>query len=280
VNACSLSSRDQEPGKGRFVFATDFHFENSWRIPEAGLKFAAAINNLAPDLVICGGDLISEGIHISQSDYLKRYRVFETFLTNLGAPTVLIPGNHDLSRDESGISFSQFTSLSSRKKTFSALNFLGFKLIFLDSVFPDNSPQGYRGEISKEQLLWLSRLANEADRTQPVIVFSHIPFLKEHSLGIFSDINKVPPTHFVSNWQEVLQVLSDFNIHSLIQGHTHLNEKLLASGIPSVTSGAVCGQWWCGDFLGSEEGFLVGDIAGKELRLNYKPVRIDVDKPC
>ena len=278
--ACSASSPKRSSQDGRIVFATDFHFEDSWNIPRAARKLSQAIRNLNPDLVICGGDLISEGLYINNSEYLRRYRVFQSFLTSLGAPVVLMPGNHDLSKVSGIASFKTFSTLSARSLPYSALQVMGYNLIFLDSVMPENSQRGYRGEISKEQLAWLQTLTKKMDKATPVILFSHIPFLREHSAEIFSSVEKVPITHYVNNWREVTSILSAFNIHSIVQGHTHLHRELSLDGIRSITSGAVCGKWWCGDFKGSSEGFLVADIKNGTVDYKYQEIELASGKPC
>ena len=45
----------------RFAFFTDVHARVEWQTPEAMAMAARAINARAPDLVIAGGDLITEG---------------------------------------------------------------------------------------------------------------------------------------------------------------------------------------------------------------------------
>ncbi len=278
--SCSATSSKLSSPSGRIVFATDFHFENSWNIPRAARKLSQAIRNLSPNLVICGGDLISEGLLITNSEYLRRYQVFQSFLTSLGAPVVLMPGNHDISRGSASGSFKTFSALSGRALPYSALQVMSYNLIFLNSVVPEDSQQGYRGEVSEEQITWLKTLAKSMDKNFPIILFSHIPFLKEHSTEIFSSVEKVPRTHFVNNWREIISALDDFNIHSIVQGHTHLHRELSIEGILSITSGAVCGKWWCGEFNGSSEGFLVADIKNGLVDYSYQEVELAAGKPC
>ena len=45
----------------RLVFFTDVHARTEWETPIAMAKAAAAINALRPDLVIGGGDYITDG---------------------------------------------------------------------------------------------------------------------------------------------------------------------------------------------------------------------------
>jgi len=56
----------------------------------------------------------------------------------------------------------------------------------------------------------------------------------------------------------------------LLQGHTHVNEIVTWKGVPYITSGAVCGNWWHGTHLGTPEGFTVVTVANGKLTTRYE----------
>jgi hypothetical protein len=56
----------------------------------------------------------------------------------------------------------------------------------------------------------------------------------------------------------------------VLQGHTHVNETVVWKGVPYITSGAVCGNWWHGTHLGTPEGFTVVTVANGKLSTRYE----------
>jgi hypothetical protein len=52
----------------RLVFFTDIHARTEWETPQAMARAAKAINACKPDLVIAGGDLITDGFQSSAGD--------------------------------------------------------------------------------------------------------------------------------------------------------------------------------------------------------------------
>ena len=87
-----------------------------------------------------------------------------------------------------------------------------------------------------------------------MIVVSHIPLvtsvdqyaapldLKHHSVS-------------VANAYDVLPLFDRINVLAVLQGHTHILERVDWHGVPYITGGAVSGNWWQGTRLGTPEGF-------------------------
>ena len=65
----------------------------------------------------------------------------------------------------------------------------------------------------------------------------------------------------VTNAAHVIALFEGHNVIGVSPGHTHVNEAVLWKGIPFITSGAVCGNWWRGSRLGIPEGFTVVELA-------------------
>ncbi|RME70685.1 MAG: metallophosphoesterase [Planctomycetota bacterium] len=68
---------------------SDVHF--GWpSVPEAVEAIHASRAALAPDLVVCSGDLVQRG------DFTSQYRAARAFLDRFPEPVLSVPGNHDL----------------------------------------------------------------------------------------------------------------------------------------------------------------------------------------
>jgi 3',5'-cyclic-AMP phosphodiesterase len=99
----------------------------------------------------------------------------------------------------------------------------------------------------------------------------HIPLVT--SFLSYVPETPVPPPHHglsVANANEVLDVFAGHNVIGVLQGHTHVNEMVLWKGVPYVTSGAICGNWWHGTRLGTPEGFTVVSVANGKMTTRYE----------
>ena len=105
----------------------------------------------------------------------------------------------------------------------------------------------------------------------PVIVSVHIPLVTGF-LAYMPEMPVPPPHHSLSvaNANEVLDLFTGHNVLGVLQGHTHVNETVIWKGVPYITSGAICGNWWKGTHLGTPEGFTVVTVANGKLTTRYE----------
>jgi hypothetical protein len=74
----------------------------------------------------------------------------------------------------------------------------------------------------------------------------------------------------VANADEVIRLFEGHNVLGVLQGHTHINERVEWHGVPYITSGAVSGNWWQGTRMGTPEGFTVVTVADGRLTTRYE----------
>ena len=74
----------------------------------------------------------------------------------------------------------------------------------------------------------------------------------------------------VANAPQVLEIFARHNMIAVLQGHTHINETVVWQGVPYITGGAICGNWWHGPYLGNPEGFTVVTVAGGKVTTRYE----------
>ncbi|MDD4055941.1 MAG: metallophosphoesterase, partial [Bacteroides sp.] len=111
--------------------------------------------------------------------------------------------------------------------------------------------------INKKQLEWLKKELSELSSSDPVVLSTHVPF---YSLYYPLVENRYVFLDVITNYKEVLDVLKDYNIQLVLQGHQHIHEEILLQNIQFITGGAVCANWWNGPFYGTKEGFLLVEI--------------------
>jgi hypothetical protein len=140
----------------------------------------------------------------------------------------------------------------------------------LDSI-GITSDRAYEGRIDGAQLKWLAADLNAVASGTPVIVSVHIPLVTAY-LAYMPEMPIPPPHHSLSvaNANEVLDLFAGHNVLGVLQGHTHVNETVIWKGVPYITSGAVCGNWWRGTHLGTPEGFTVVTVANGKLMTRYE----------
>jgi predicted phosphodiesterase len=88
----SVWLRDADPDHPagfQIAHLTDLHVSGSSRGNARLEKVIADLNRLAPDLVLCGGDLVNNG------DRPERFADARRLLGSLAAPVLVVPGNHD-----------------------------------------------------------------------------------------------------------------------------------------------------------------------------------------
>ncbi|MGD9333206.1 MAG: metallophosphoesterase, partial [Desulfobacterales bacterium] len=89
-------ARGSEKGTLRFVFYTDVHARQEWETPTALKMAAQAINRHAPDLVIAGGDLITDGFQSVPSVVMPRWEAYMQLHRRISSDLYPTIGNHDL----------------------------------------------------------------------------------------------------------------------------------------------------------------------------------------
>jgi 3',5'-cyclic-AMP phosphodiesterase len=144
----------------------------------------------------------------------------------------------------------------------------GYHFIVLDSI-QITADRNYEAGIDAEQLAWLRNdLASTAVGT-PIVVTIHIPlvtgFLSYMTPG-WGKSNQL----VVTNAYDVIPLFDGRNVLAVLQGHTHINEVVTFKGIPYVTGGAVCGNWWHGTHLGTPEGFTVVSLRQGKISWRYE----------
>ena len=256
----------------RLVFFTDVHARTEWETPRALELAARAMNAAAPDLIVGGGDCITEGFESSAAAMEPRWEVYLAFQRALSAPVAVAIGNHDLVAalpadgskplaDPRSI-FRERMGLSA---TYRSLDSNGYHIVFLDAVEVTPGPLKYTGRIGPEQLAWLRQDLAGVPTSTPVIVVSHIPLATDE----YRD-REPPPNRVIVNWDEILQCFDQHSLILVLQGHLHVAEQLEKGATTFITGGAICGQWWRGPWKGTPEGFYVIDLKGTAVEAHYQ----------
>lgn len=260
----------------RLAFYTDIHARVEWETPEAMAICADQINAQKADLVICGGDLVTDGFTSTTAQMKPRWAAYKAgFPDRLTAPLFTAIGNHDLigvepvdgSPPESDFR-AAFREANGLASTYRSVDAGGCHIVFLDPIEPTGDALRYRGNINTEQMKWLREDLARVDTQTPIILVVHMPLMTGFFQATQGATAPATPNRVVINSLDVLGAFADHNLVLVLQGHLHVNELLRWRKTTFITGGSVCGQWWRGPWQATPEGFGV---------ITLRPDRVDWD---
>ncbi len=259
-----------------FVHVTDLHIQPELRAKEGCLQCFAAINKARPDFIIAGGDLVFDALAVGHTRARMLFDLYRDTAKRLDAPLHNTIGNHDVFGlyKKSGVSPAHpeygkrmYDELIGPR--YYSFDFGAWHFVVLDSIgFTPN--RTYIGHIDDAQFAWLEHDLQKTGKTRPVVAVTHVPL----STGF---LQWMTPQHdatmiVVQNATRVLELLHQYNVKAVLQGHTHVCETLEYRGCQYITSGSVCGQSWRGPKLGvHKEGFGILTVKNGEIRYRYQP---------
>ena len=275
-SAATPSAQVQEPFT--FLFVTDAHLQpelNGVVGTDMAFKKARAVK---ADFAINGGDHVFDSLAVPKQRALTLFDLYDKTEQDLGVKVYHTIGNHDVLGIYPASGIAQDDPLYGKKlfeqrfgKLYYSFDHKGHHFIVLDSI-GITQDRAYEGRIDAAQLQWLAADLAALPSGTPVIVSVHIPLVT--AFGAYTPEQTVAPTHHslsVANANQVLDLFAGHNVLGVLQGHTHINETVLWKGVPYITSGAVCGNWWHGTRLGTPEGFAVVTVANNKLTTHYEP---------
>ncbi len=258
-----------------FLFITDSHLE-----PElngvAGTSLAMRrARSIPAEFAIQGGDHVFDALAVPKARSIQLFELYARTEQDLGLKVHHTLGNHDVCGiyPESGIPpadplYGKKLFADRFGPTFYSFDHKHVHFIVLDSIgiTPDHH---YEARIDEDQLAWLAADLAKQRAATPIIVTTHIPLVTAVPSYAPLGPKTPPPTPFI-NGPAAIKLFAGHNVLAVLQGHTHVNERVDWHGIPYITSGAVCGNWWRGTRLGTPEGFTVVTVAGNTLSTRYE----------
>ncbi len=260
----------------RLAHLTDIHVQpelNAERGMAACLHHAQSLDD-PPQLILTGGDSVMDAMDQTLARATEQAKVWQrTLKSECSLPVHSCIGNHDVwgwnknksstAGDEPLWGKAWGEDLLGLKRRYYHVDKAGWRLVVLDSTFPDGS--GYTAKLDEEQFEWLAGLLADTPVATPVFLLSHIPIL---SVAAFMDGNneksgdwKVP-----GSWMHIdARRLKDLflkhpNVKLALSGHLHLVDQATYNGVTYCCNGAVCGGWWKGNYHECEPGYGVVDL--------------------
>lgn len=282
VVVCSLtfgfqaSSQNNTDEEFEFVFLTDIHLEPGRQAVEGFTKATQKVNEIGPDFVLTGGDLIMDALGQTKERADSLYQLYVNLQKKFRMPVYNTPGNHEhfgfYKRTEISQDHPDYGDRIFRKylgKPYYSFNHKSWHFIVLNSV-TETEERNYRGGISQEQIDWLTKDLKAIDSETPIVVSVHIPLISAHTQIKEGALVANSLGQVINNSKEVLELFADKNLKLVLQGHLHCLEDLYLGGKTHfITGGAVSARWWEGPLDGLEEGFLRIRVKNGEITSEY-----------
>ena len=276
-------AKTESPGSFDYIFLTDTHLEPELAAADGcGQAFRKAAGMHA-DFAIQGGDHVFDALAVDRKRADNLFDLYAQTEQALGLKVHHTIGNHDhfglfaksgVGAGSAGFGKQMFTERLG--PTYYSFDHKGYHFIVLDTIQPTED-RSWEARIDAPQLTWLTEDLGKLAPGAPVIVTAHVPLVtgfSSYAPPAAGGSGVTPPSAHpqlvVANAYEVLPLLEKHNVLAVFQGHTHVNEVVTFRGIPYITSGAVCGNWWHGTRLGIPEGFTVVNLRDGRMTYRYE----------
>lgn len=285
-SALQLSAEEPAGKPLRITFFTDIHARTEWETPVAMLKAAHVIREQPSDLIICGGDIITDGFQSRIGGVTERWAKAREMFAAIEKPIHMAIGNHDLvgaDPDDGSPPASNprdpFLSFSGQTQTYQSLDVHGHHVIFLDPFKMTQDNLKYKGLIETGQIHWLKQDLQAVDPDTPIILVCHMPLLTAFYQMTRAATAPAPSNRVLTNNIEVLKLFEGHNLRLVLQGHLHVQEVMRWRGITFITGGAVCGKWWRGCYHGTCEGIGSIYLTNHSVDWTYVPIPWTAKRP-
>ena len=226
--------------KFSFAFFTDVHLNrgNEGNCDEGFRTALADVKKRGVDFILFGGDNV-------EANYESGIQCHFTI------------GNHDtfdrFEGKEAVTSYEYFEKFCGPVRR--SFNHKGVHFITLNSLVPD---KGGHFSIGEEQMQWLKSALDSAGRDTPAVISLHVPVLSLYYPVVEGDITASKAmTDMISDTRQVIDLIRNYNVKLVLQGHQHIHEEILERGQRFITGGAICSSWWYGPLADTQEGYVL-----------------------
>jgi Icc protein len=265
-----------QPGSFDFIYFTDTHIQPELAAADGcAMCFKRIHSSLKADFAIQGGDHVFDAVSVDRQRANSLYDLYAKTEQDLGLKVHHAIGNHDIFGvdPKSGIAtvdsgFGKQMFQERFGQTYYSFDHKGYHFVILDSIQITDS-RSWGAGIDATQLSWLKKDLDGLTPGTPTVVTVHVPLLSGAVQSAFPGLANYNQL-VVTNAHDVLALLKEHNVLAVLQGHLHINEVDTFNGIPYVTGGAVCGNWWHGTHEGTPEGFTVVSLRAGKITWRYE----------
>lgn len=260
-----------------FLFITDTHLQPEMDAAQGCAMAFRKARMVHADFAIQGGDHVFDALGVPRERALHLFDLYDRTQQDLGMKVYHTIGNHDCFGVYPASGVVPSDPLYGKRyyedhigKLYYSFEHKGVRFLVLDSI-GITADRAYEGRVDAAQMVWLRQQLAAIPQGTPIVVVTHIPLVTAFSSYV--PVPAVEPPHHgmsVVNADEVIQLFEGHQVLAVLQGHTHINERVEWRGVPYITGGAVCGNWWKGVRMGTPEGFTVVSVRGGRVSTRYQ----------
>lgn len=268
---CQTVKTEAVENEFTFAFLTDIHLKPEMDAPKGFQMAIDKVNELKPDFVLTGGDLVYDAMRGNQARCDTLFSLYNEMCAGFNMPVYNCLGNHDLfaiyaespeNSDHPDYKYGMFERYFG--KTYYSFDHKGWHFVVLNSLDVTENKR-YRGVFSEEELTWLKADLAKVDLQTPVVVTSHLPIITTRA-----QIKGSEGRGNVSNSLEVFNLLEPFEKVLFLQGHIHWKEYgVVNDKFHFLTGGSIAGNGWKGRRHNTKEGFVLITVKGRDFSWEY-----------
>lgn len=265
---------DQDEGdlnSFEFVFLTDIHIKPEMNAPKGFQMAIDKVNELGPDFVITGGDLVYDVMRGNYERSESLFNLYKEMSNGFAMPVYNCIGNHDLfgiyeespeNEDHPDYKYGMWERHFG--DTYYSFDHKGWHFITLNSL-DVTADKKYQGVFHKKQLEWLAEDLGKINKATPIVITTHIPMM-----CTYSQLNGSTGSRTVSNGFKVFDMLEGYNLKLVLQGHIHWKEYgFVNDRFQFLTGGSIAGNGWKGRRHNTKEGFMKIKVVGDDFTWEY-----------
>ena len=268
---CQTVEKEAAENEFTFAFLTDIHLKPEMNAPKGFQMAIDKVNELEPDFVLTGGDLVYDAMRGNQARCDTLFSLYKEMSAGFNMPVYNCLGNHDLfaiyaespeSSDHPDYKYGMFERYFG--KTYYSFDHKGWHFVVLNSLDVTENKR-YQGVFSEEELKWLKADLAKVNSQTPVVVTSHLPIITTRA-----QIKGSEGRGNVSNSLEVFNLLEPFEKVLFLQGHIHWKEYgVVNDKFHFLTGGSIAGNGWKGRRHYTKEGFVLITVKGRDFSWEY-----------
>jgi len=274
-NRCSKLDVNSVSDEFSFVFMTDIHVQPERHADEGFRQAAQVVNELKPDFVITGGDLIMDALGQSWERSDSLYNLYREISEDFTMPVYNTIGNHEIygiyEKSDADTSHPEYGEKMFEKRlgpSYYTFEHKGWKFFILNSI-EDTRKSRYIGLIDDIQIEWIKEELAKTDSATPIVISTHIPIYTIFMQKYYGTTKANDSSLVVANGKEVMDLFAGYNLKLVLQGHLHTIEDIYVDGVHFLTGGAVSARWWTGPNYGYEEGFMMIRVKDDDFEWEY-----------
>jgi len=254
-----------------FAFVTDIHLKPEMNAPKGFQMAIDKVNELNPDFVITGGDLVYDVMRGNYDRSESLFNLYKDMIKGFAMPVYNCIGNHDLfgiyeesPEDENHADYKYGMWERHFGKSYYSFDHKDWHFITLNSLDVTENKR-YKSVFHKEQLQWLAQDLGKVNKSTPIVITTHIPMM-----STYSQLNRSEGSRTVSNAFEVFKLLEGYNLKLVLQGHIHWKEYgFVNDRFQFLTGGSIAGNGWKGRRHNTKEGFMKIKVVGDDFSWEY-----------